>query len=103
MTEKLTPQQVLDLALPDNDSGKDTVRGYLIALLAGVWRDGECFDGKRPFGNSSWEYDLYGPLVRAGMVTGTFDRDGDLVDLDDDAANALIADAIQSLGAPTIF
>jgi hypothetical protein len=99
MTEKPTPQQVLDLALPDNDSGKSTVRGYLIALLAGVWRDGECFDGKRPFGNSSWEYDLYGPLVQAGMVDGAFNEDGGKWErLDMPAANALIADAIQSLG-----
>lgn len=73
-----TPQQVLGLALPGNDSGAFTVRGYLCALLAELWREEDGFSGKRPFGNSGWPDDIYGPMVRAGMVEGAFDEDGDL-------------------------
>lgn len=72
----LGPEAILNLPLPPNDSGADTVRGYLIALLAGVWTEGEGFSGKRPFGNSSWEGDLYIALVRAGAIEGELDSDG---------------------------
>lgn len=92
-----TPQQVLDLPLPANDSGADTVRGYLIALAAEVWEHGECFSGKRPFGNSSWEYDLYVPLAKAGWVEATFDSYGDLDRFDRAAAHQMVADAIRAL------
>src|SRR5689334_2072025 len=71
-----SPGAILDLPLPPNDSGADTVRGYLIALLAAVWTEGEGFSGKRPFGNSGWEDDLYAALVRAGMIEGELDPDG---------------------------
>ena len=103
MSEEITAgqiRQVLDLELGENDSGQPTVRGYLLALLADVWRDGEGFDGKRPFGNSSRECDLYVPMVRAGLVAGSLDSDGYLERCDEKAANALIAAAIEALDAP---
>ena len=93
-------RQVLDLALPDNDSGTDTVRGYLTALLALVWEHEQGFNGKRPFGNSGWQDDLYAPLVRAGLVEGSFDEDGHLEAVDA-AAEQLIQAAIDELGKAT--
>jgi hypothetical protein len=97
MTE-MTPQQLLDLPLPENDSGASTVRGYLIALLAGVWREAEGFSGKRPFGNSDWQYDIYVPMIKAGIVDGSFDESGYYVmHVDAPAADKLILAAIQSL------
>jgi hypothetical protein len=92
---------VLATSPGDNDSGADTIRGYLAALLRELWTDGEGFSGKRPFGNSGWEWDLYAALVRAGFVAGTFDEDGYLEDLpraSQDDARALIAAAIARLG-----
>ena len=94
-----TPQQVLDLPLPDNDSGANTVRGYLVALLAELWREEEMFSGKRPFGNGGWQYEVYVPMVRAGMVPGRFDEDDDLVDFDYKPADELIQQAIAALGS----
>jgi hypothetical protein len=41
-----------------------------------VWDEGESFSGKRPFGNSDWEYDLYVPLIQAGFIEGKLDADG---------------------------
>lgn len=93
----LTPQQLLDLPLPENDSGASTVRGYLVALLAELWREEECFSGKRPFGNSSWQYDIYVPMISAGIVEGRLDEDGYAEHVDVPAADELILAAIQSL------
>jgi hypothetical protein len=97
-TNTPTPQQILDLPMEDNDSGADTVRGYLVALLAEVWEHTEGFSGKRPFGNSGWDWDLMIPLVKAGYITGKFDEGGCLDDCDDNAGQKLIAAAILALG-----
>lgn len=100
-TAEPTPEQILALPLdPSNDAGAATVRDYLIQLLAEVWRHGEGFSGKRPFGNSGWEYDLYKPLATAGYIEATYDEDGWLELCDDKAGDALIATAITALGAP---
>lgn len=96
-----TPQELLDMPLPENDSGATTVRGYLAALLAKLWREEGDFSGKRPFGNSSWQYDLYNPMIRAGIVPGTIDADGYVDEFGDDAerqADELILAAIAALG-----
>lgn len=55
--------QLLATPLPENDSGADTVGGYLGALLERLLDDGEAFSGKRPFGNSGWEWDLAAPFL----------------------------------------
>jgi hypothetical protein len=75
----------LSLPMQDNDAGAPTVRAYLLALLRDVWTAGENFDGKRPFGNSGWEGELYETLIGAGLVD------------DEDAAFRLIHEAIQEL------
>lgn len=97
-TTTMTPQQLLDLPLPNNDSGASTIRGYLAALAERVWEQNECFSGKRPFGNGGWQFDLYVPMIRAGLVEGVFDADGDLEDVDEDAADKLILAAIRAMG-----
>ena len=78
--------------------GASTVRGYLIELLATLWREQEGFSGKRPFGNSGWEYDLYAPLLKAGFIAGAFDEDGCVEQLDNAAGERLILAAIHALG-----
>lgn len=96
----LGPEAILNLPLPPNDSGADTVRGYLIALLAAVWAEGEGFSGKRPFGTSSWEGDLFIALVRAGVIEGELDADGYLDSLarDEEAkGQEIILRAIRAL------
>lgn len=89
---------VLDLQLdPSNDAGAATVREYLEKLLLTLWREGAFFEGKRPFGNSDWKSDLEIPLVNAGLVRGKIDEDGFLEDLDDEAAQKVIAAAIKRM------
>lgn len=102
MTDTTTnpaPSDVLAVPMPQpNDAGAATVRDYLIELLAALWEDGEGFSGKSPLGNSSWQYDLYQPLVLAGFISGSIDEDGYLDECDDAAGDKLIAAAIRALG-----
>lgn len=96
---------VLDLPMGDNDANAATIRGYLKALLTKLWDEGEGFSGKRPFGNSGWERDLYFPLVKAKCVEGkleTYETHGggegeSIESIDKDAANCMIFDAIKQL------
>jgi len=95
MSEIEAAKRLLDLELPDNDSGATTVRGYLVELIKVAW------DEKRPFGNSGWHYDLYAPMAKAGLVSATLDEDGYVDDFPDDEkrkAEALLFAAIDELG-----
>ena len=42
-----------------NDIGAKTIGEYFEKLLLTLWDEQEDFSGKRPFGNSGWEYDVY--------------------------------------------
>jgi hypothetical protein len=97
----LTPEQVLDLPMDENDAGQPTVRAYLVELLKLVWSDGEGFDGKRPFGNSGWESEVLDTLARSGAVESTLDRWG-RPEYDQDGASGVIAAAIESLRIPVM-
>jgi hypothetical protein len=92
-----TSTAILNLKLGRNDAGAPDVRAYLKALLEKLFQDGECFNGKRPFGNSGWVFDLYKPLVQAKLIDGSFDEDGDIEVCDCEAAEKLIVEAIRSL------
>ncbi|WP_049976207.1 hypothetical protein [Azospirillum sp. B506] len=90
-------KSALDLPMQENDANAATVRDYLKGLLLGVWEKGESFDGKRPFGNSGWEYDLYRPLVVAGLVPGNVGVNAFGKEFDRDAADRIICEAIEAL------
>ena len=90
-----TPLQVLEVVMGDpNDAKASTVGEYLTALLSTLWTRGENFSGKRPFGNSSWPYEVYSALGRAGYVDATFDEDGLVEEVDSVTADRLILEAI---------
>lgn len=94
----MTGSEVLAIPMKaGNDADAGTIKEYLIKLLHELWSEGEGFSGKRPFGNSGWEYELYLPLVSAGVVKGKLDPEGYIQDVDTDAANAMIFDAIGAL------
>ncbi len=90
-------EQVLDCPMEPNDTDAATVRDYLKNLLTTLWREGEGFSGKRPFGNSSWEYELYIALGKAGLIDITLDSGGYVEEVDDEAADRLIFAAIGAL------
>jgi hypothetical protein len=61
----------------DSDAGDGlTIRDYLHKLLLTLWEEGEGFSGKRPFGNSGWDFDLYIPLIKNGFIAGRLAADG---------------------------
>lgn len=91
---------ILDLQMPDNDAGADTVREYLWELLTRLWTLKDEFSGKRPFGESAWEYHLYKALGRAGLIRYIEDDMGYVEDVDQQAGDALIERAIDALLKP---
>ena len=89
---------ILDMKFFDNDAGKETtVRSYFKKLLMTLWREGEEFRGKAPFGNSGWQYYLYAELIKQGIVKGTLDEYGYVEELDKEAADNLICGVIMSM------
>ena len=98
-------QAVLGCPMDENDSGADTVRGYLKALLTTLWEEGEGFSGKRPFGNSGWDDDLAKALVKQKIIKGrilTEMEDGEIIDeylddYDDKQLAKVIFEAIEAL------
>lgn len=88
---------ILDLPMRPNDANAQTIGEYLVELLLRLWSDGEGFSGKRPFGNSGWQFDLYLPLVQAELVEGKIDNDGWLETCDEKTADQMIAEAIEGL------
>lgn len=86
-------EDVLKFPMQENDAGATTIGDYLRRLLKTLWEEGEGFSGKRPFGNSDWEDELYSALV-VGDFVGGVTEDGYLEDVDYKAANTLIFQCI---------
>ena|ERR1044072_7784146 len=89
---------ILSIPMLENDTKASTVGEYLSKLLCKVWNEAENFSGKRPFGNSSWQYEVYDSLAAAGVI------DGLLVDDEWDydyeqimAADKMICEAIRKV------
>lgn len=91
-------REVLNLPMQRNDAEAATVGDYLTALLSDLWRWGEDFNCKRPFGNSSWQYELYEALVRGSLIEGVFDEDGYLESVASESGDRLIQAAIKEMG-----
>jgi len=96
MTE-VTMEQVLDCPMSENDADAKTVRDYLGKLLLTVWIDGEDFDGKRPFGNSSWELEVYAALAENALIEASKDEWNDW-DYNDAHADQMVRAAIRHMG-----
>jgi hypothetical protein len=98
MTE-VTGEDVLAVRIEEGDSGAATVREFFVKLAAEVWHEGEGFSGKRPFGNSGWEYEIFQALGSAGLIAVREDRWGDH-EYDLDRANDLVKLALVALAHP---
>jgi hypothetical protein len=59
--------------------------------------EGEGFDGKRPFGNSGWDSDLFKPLIKAGLVAGGIDQYGSISGCDFEAAETMLLETISEV------
>lgn len=97
--QTVTVQQVLDCPMGENDADAETIREYFVALLMTLWIEGQGFSGKRPFGNSDWEHEVYDALAEASYIEGTKDDDDWGWEYDEVAGNALIQSAIRHLAS----
>lgn len=91
---------ILEIKLKENDANAETIGDYLKALLIKLWKDEESFSGKRPFGNSGWQYIVYESLIENNIINGDIDEDGFISYLSDDErakGDNLIFDAIKSM------
>lgn len=69
--------EILKLKFYSNDLHKELSIGeYLITLLRTLWLDKDGFSGKRPFGTSNWENELYKALILHELIDGHLDDDG---------------------------
>jgi len=93
----MKPQEILDLPISSSEVDVFIIRDYFKALLSTLWREGEGFSGKRPFGNSGWEYDVYVALIKGGVIEGVLDEDGFVEECDTVTADQIIQDAISAL------
>jgi hypothetical protein len=91
-------QEILSLEINNQDFPDGmTIRDFLKDLLEALWTEAECFSGKRPFGNSDWQYMVYIPLIKAGVVKGVIDEDGYIERFDEEEkADKIIIDCINS-------
>ncbi|EKT4528345.1 hypothetical protein [Pseudomonas asiatica] len=84
--------------------GRTTLRGYLCALLAQLWKEQDNFIFRRAFGFAHWQRDLLPPLIEAGAIEKIPDDfQGDLVAaLHEQNAKleALIATLIPMMASP---
>ena len=84
--------------MQENDAGAETLADYFQTLLFKIWEEGEGFSGKRPFGNSGWQYEVYYCLVKNGLVEGEIDPEyGDLISFDREAAEDFVYEYLRSL------
>lgn len=97
----MTGAEVLELLMDENDADANTIRDYLKKLLETLWEEGEGFSGKRPFGNSGWDYDLYICLVQNGAIKAKLDPEegwiDELSEKERKKANKLIFAAIEAM------
>lgn len=90
---------ILNARIKEEDSGAESLKDFFKKMLQAVFDEDEGFSGKRPFGNSGWQYGLAIELVRAGVLDGTFTEEDGFPEAKFDWAeyNRVIKLAIESL------
>lgn len=87
-------KEVINTKMVDNDANAETIKDYLRAILSNLWQEKESFSGKRPCGNSGWEYYLYDSLVLSGHIDGEVE-DGEIIERDIEAGDEVICLCIE--------
>ena len=82
------------------ERGNYTVREYLYQLLLKMWNEKEGFDGKRPFGSSGWEHDIYKALIDGEYISGRFADDGELSGFSKSEADEFVQSLIRCVFYP---
>ena len=80
-------RNILHVTFYSNDLNEElTFKEYFHRLLTTLWAEQDGFSGKRPFGNSGWDYDVYQGLIKNGLFPGRLDGDGYIDEIDSDEA-----------------
>ena len=82
---EVKPEFERALAAPMLGGLSGTVRDYFTEILVTLWEEGEGFSGKRPLGNSDWEWEVLAALVGGEHWPGTYE-DGQLLSVDNEPA-----------------
>lgn len=91
----MTTERILDIRFFSNDLNEElTISEYLKKLLTTLWIEEESFDSKRPFGNSGWQYEIYGALIKEGVLSGTLDEEGFIDNFDQNEADEIMKTVI---------
>lgn len=68
----------LDIVFEHRDLGAPiTIREFFRYLLATLWVEEDGFSGKRPWGNSGWQFDVIYALIEHGYLKGSVEYDED--------------------------
>ena len=95
---RVSLEKLLDMEFESTDLNYElTIREYLKKLLETLWKEGDGFSGKRPFGNGGWQYDIYRSLIGCGAISGELDEDGCIEEFDEKAAEKLVLELIDEL------
>lgn len=82
------------IPMRENDAGAKTIGEYLKILLLTLWDEEADFSGKRPFGNSGWQYEIYTALISANVVDGKLDEYGYADEVDYHTADSVVREII---------
>lgn len=91
-------EDLLNTIVPNGNDPR-TVRNYLKDLIKQLWLQGSDFSSKRPFGDSSWQQDVYLAMVKESIIDGEIDTDDELVSFDVFKSDELILRAIDYIWA----
>lgn len=63
--KEINYDEILNLRVEDYDL---TIAEFFESCMMALWMEGESFSGKRPFGNSGWEYDIINALAAGDFI-----------------------------------
>lgn len=90
-------EEMANLKMYSNDLCKVlTIKEYFKEILLELWIEGEEFSGKRPFGNSGWDYDVLQCLIKNDIVKGKLDEDGYVDEVESDDWYKIVAEIIKT-------
>jgi hypothetical protein len=91
----MTNDEILNL----KTMGGVTIREFLLSLLRTLWIENAGFSGKRPFGESDWQYEVYTTLAKAKLIDTKFDDEGYPRIIDTDKGDSLVLSLIDHIGS----
>ena len=95
----MTGSEILALPMGEYADAGPTLGDYLRVTLKTLIREGEGFSGKRPLGNSDWDYQLAKVLLEYKVIPGTLDEDGDPESFEWTDFNKAMELAVDAMGA----